>query len=145
MSHASSFHSFLLLIIQLLHIFWTIKCVPYFLLLFKQLKFLTWNEKPGIIPVGWFSYCGLKQRTELPYLLLGLFWTTRNLFFIHFHSENGKYRPYQYYRPISIFNCNPLPVQSHFSLPFGIFSIWIRILSDKREFVLSFCLCFDFD
>ena len=52
---------------------------------------------------------------------------------------------YILYRPISIFNCNPLPVQSHFSLPFGIFSIWIRIPSDKREFVLSFCLCFDFD
>ena len=27
------------------------------------------------------------------------------------------------YRPISIFNCNPLPVQSHFSLPSEFFCL----------------------
>ena len=49
------------------------------------------------------------------------------------------------YRSISIFNCNPLSVLNHFSVPSKLFRIQIRSPSVEREFVLSLRLWFDFD
>ena len=81
------------------------------------------------------------RKSTYTVMLFIKYFSTINTFLIITLFKTSKWN----YRSISIFKGNPLSVQSHLELPLELYCIKICRLSVEREFILSFCLLFDFD